>query len=152
MAPVASPGTTGNDIIIPADRRRHALRRSVDVSKHGGNDVLTATGDDNTLYGDIFAMSGDARGGNDRLSATGDDNALFGDANAMSGDARGGNDRLSATGDGNRLFGDAYSMSGNARGGNDRLSATGDYNPLFGDASAHVRRRPRRQRQPDRHG
>src|SRR3954470_13608081 len=108
MATVPSPGTTGNDIIIPGD----------------GFD---------TLYGDPFDVSplSTGRGGNDRLSATGDGNNLIGDAHDMSGDARGGNDRLSAdrlsaTGyGGNFLFGDAQSMSGDARGGNDRLTVTG---------------------------
>src|SRR3954454_736915 len=103
MAAVPSPGTTGNDIIIPGD---------------GGD----------TLYGDPFVEGNPlstGRGGNDALSATGENNSLIGDAHDMSGDAHGGNDSLSARGDYNSLFGDAFSMSGDARGGNDRLSATG---------------------------
>ena len=112
--PVASPGTTGNDIIIPGDGDDTLFGDPFDgqPAEHGAaaTTVLTATGDDNTLFGDAYAMSGDARGGNDRLSATGDNNSLFGDANDMSGDARGGNDRLSATGE----FGINDASCGNA--------------------------------------
>ena len=131
MVAIASPGTTGNDIIIPGV---------------GGE----------TLYGDPFVDDplSTGRGGNDRLSATGNFNTLFGDAHAMSGDARGGNDRLTVAGVVNYVSGDAYSMTGDARGGNDRLTAMGDGgNYLFGDALLHsVGRRPRRRRPPDRHG
>ena len=49
-------------------------------------------------------MYGDARGGNDALTAKGDDNGLYGDARLMNGDASGGNDALTVTGDYNRLM------------------------------------------------
>ena len=70
MALVASPGTPGNDIIIPGNGGDTLFGDPL-IRKRGGNDILSATGDGNTLYGDIFSISGDARGGNDRLSADG---------------------------------------------------------------------------------
>ena len=84
MVAIASPGTTGNDIIIPG-------------------------GGDDTLYGDPFVDDplSTGRGGKDRLSATGNFNTLFGDANDIFGRGHGGNDILSTTGQENALFGDA---------------------------------------------
>src|SRR4051794_30661864 len=130
MAAVPSPGTTGNDIIIPGDGGDTLYGDPFDVSPlstgRGGNDRLSATGDYNSLFGDASVMSGDARGGNDRLTTTGFSSRLFGDAALMYDNARGGNDILSDTGGiYSTFFGDAGVMSGDARGGNDRLSATG---------------------------
>ena len=41
------------------------------------------TGDFNRLFGDVYLHAGDARGGNDSLTATGDNNSLYGDAFKM---------------------------------------------------------------------
>jgi Ca2+-binding RTX toxin-like protein len=86
-------------------------------------------------------MYDNAIGGNDRLSATGDNNTLFGDARSMSGDARGGDDRLiGGTGD-DLLAGDAPIMGDAARGGADTFLFAGtigrdvvfDFRPDDGD-------------------
>ena len=125
MAAIASPGTTGNDTIIPGDGGDTLYGDPFDVIPlshgRGGNDLLSATGDYNTLFGDAQGMSGDGRGGNDRLSATGADNTLYGDAQSISEHGLGGNDVLSAIGNYNTLLGDAQGISGHGRGGNDIL-------------------------------
>jgi hypothetical protein len=89
MVVIPSPGTTGNDMIIPGDGGDTLYGDPFDVSPlttgRGGNDILTATGQNNVLIGDADEMSGDGRGGNDVLSATSDVdnnyNSLVGDTN-----------------------------------------------------------------------
>ncbi|MGD9537850.1 MAG: calcium-binding protein [Alphaproteobacteria bacterium] len=145
MATVPTPGTPGNDTIVPGtggDTLYGDPFVGVALGTgHGGNDILTATGDGNRLVGDASSMDGTGRGGNDSLHATGASNDLYGDAEGLlSGNGRGGNDTLSATGGGNDLYGDAgIDIFDNARGGNDTLSASGNQNRLFGDAGRELR-------------
>jgi Ca2+-binding RTX toxin-like protein len=99
----------------------------------GGNDVLSATGNDNRLYGDtleLFGLSGNnAICGNDVLtvvSAAGQSNELYGDAFKMfstptSSPIRGGNDRLIGGAGDDLLVGDALVMTPIERGGSDQL-------------------------------
>jgi PAS domain S-box-containing protein len=92
----------------------------------GGNDMLSASGDGNHLFGDAGGrgMFNDARGGNDVLtvvSTAGQVNELYGNAREMHDNTVGGNDTLVGGNDDDPIVGDALVMLGNAKGGNDQL-------------------------------
>ena len=55
----------------------------MDGSSRGGNDSLTGSGINNTLYGDAFDIHDQARGGDDTLTSGGRSSNVYGDAFSM---------------------------------------------------------------------
>jgi hypothetical protein len=94
------------------------------------------------IVGDAGTLAERAEGGDDRISALGNDLALIGDALLLQDRARGGDDTIEgSSGFTNRLFGDGLTMTGRSRGGDDALTAPGAVatrtaatSELFGDA------------------
>jgi hypothetical protein len=125
----------------------------------------TLTGGDTAtsfLYGDAYAISGNARGGNDTLrGGKSANNEMYDDAYAMSGSTCGGDDTLRGGGSRatNLLYRDAYVMSDDSHGGNDTFYRRRTLDTLIGGQNAwhplqkrpqwrrlpYVQRRPRRQ-------
>ncbi|MBS7540582.1 calcium-binding protein [Ancylobacter lacus] len=113
----------------------------------GGNDTLTGSASDDTLYGDggrlAYTASSSAFGGDDVLRGGAGKDTLYGDGNLLgygaSSTAVGGNDTLYAgTGtEADMLYGDgSYLCNGTgstATGGNDTLYGNDGGNPLYGD-------------------
>ncbi len=142
----------GNDIIQPLTLVDNSISRinlegdanTVFGSLIGGDDLLDASGADNTGFSGLLSLNGDAvsivegglvAGGDDRILGSDNTTAASGDFATVSGFGQGGNDEILAGSGDDTLRGDAFTITstGFLRGGNDRIFGGGGDDLIFGD-------------------